>query len=302
MNSSSSGVFNQTDVIQQLTQMAKAIERGEYKPEMLANLTSRSDDLGQLARVFDSVAREMQARNESFQLLNTVIPIGVKLSAERDFNRLLEAILVEAQKITNADAGTLYLVTEENTLRFVIVRNSSLNINMGGTSGKPITFSPLPLYNTNGKPNHNNIATYVALTRQRIKIPDAYEAEGFDFSGTKAFDQRTNYRSKSFFTIPLLGENQQVIGVIQLINAKDPETNGIVAFRDDDVIEALILLASAALSGYIREEQLRQEIAKLRIEIDQNRRERQVAEITDTEYFRVLQGKARQLREKKDKK
>ncbi len=87
-----------------------------------------------------------------------------------------------------------------------------------------------------------------------------------------------------------------MIGVLQLINAKDPETGEIIPFSDDDVLEALVLLATAALDGYIREASLRQEIAKLKIAIDETRRAHQVEEITDTQYFKDLKDRASQLR------
>ena len=122
--------------------------------------------------------------------------------------------------------------------------------------------------------------------------------EGFDFSGTKTFDAQTGYRSKSFLTIPLKNLDGKVIGVLQLLNALNPKTGETIPFGKDDVLDALVLLATAALDGYIREEYLRQEIAKLRIEIDETRRARQVAEITDTNYFKDLQEKARRLRTK----
>lgn len=280
-----------------LMEAARAVEAGEYHPNLLAELRNESDEMGQLARVFDSVARNVAARDRQLKMLRVVIPMGVALSAEKSFNRLLETVVVESQKLTNADGGTLYLL-EENQLKFVILRNTSLNIKMGGT-GSAITFSPVPLYLDDGAPNQTNVASYVALTRERINIADAYEAEGFDFSGTKAFDARSGYRSKSFLTIPLMGEGDCLIGVLQLINAKDLESGAIIPFASDNVLEALVLLASAALDGYIREEKLRQEIAQLRIEIDQSRRAKQVAEITDTQYFKKLQDRARVMREKK---
>ena len=147
--------------------------------------------------------------------------------------------------MTNADAGTLYLL-EDNVLKFVIVRNASLNINMGGTSGNEITFKPLLLYSDNGVENRSNIASYASLTRQKIAIDDAYEtSEGFDFSGTKIFDQNTGYRSKSFLTIPLEGKDKKVIGVLQLINAKHPKSGEIIPFSSDHVLDVLVLLASA---------------------------------------------------------
>ncbi|HSD82478.1 MAG TPA: GAF domain-containing protein [Anaerolineae bacterium] len=153
------------------------------------------------------------------------------------------------------------------------------------------------MYNPDGSENRSNIATYTALTHQKVVIADAYETSaGFDFSGPRSFDQTTGYHSKSFLTIPLEDQGHGVIGVLQLINAKDPDTGAIIPFPSDNVLDMLVLLASAALDGYIREEQLRAEIAKLRIEINEHHRALQVAEITDTDYFRNLQTKAQQMR------
>lgn len=282
-----------------IIQAVNTVEHGEYNPSLLADLIDHADDVGQLARVVDAMGRGVVFHYKQLQLLRKVIPIGVALSAERDFNRLLESLVVEAQTVTEADAGTLYLL-ENDSLRFVIVRNSSLNINMGGTSGNEITFNPLHLYRADGSENRSNIATYAALMKQKVAVSDAYDTSaGFDFSGTKAFDKNTGYRSKSFLTIPLEDKDKEVIGVLQLINAKDSKTGEIIPFASDDVLDALVLLASAALDGYIRERKLREEIAKLRIEIDEKHRASQVAEITDTQYFRNLQTKAQQIRSKR---
>jgi len=225
-----------------------------------------------------------------------VIPVGVSLSAEKNFDRLLETVVTEAQELTHADGGSLYLLEDDKQLRFVIMRSTSLGIALGGTSKKKVEFPPVNLYCEDGNENHHNIASHVALTGERVNVSDAYKVEGFDFSGTKSFDASTGYRSKSFLTIPLKNLEEKVIGVLQLINALDPKTGEIMPFGKDDVLDALVLLATAALDGYIREDYLRQEIAKLRIEIDETRRARQVAEITDTNYFKDLQDKARQLR------
>lgn len=282
--------------MKRIEQAVEAVGQGEYNPDSLADLVLRTDEIGQLARAVDALGRDVAFRYRQLRLLGRVIPIGVALSAERDFNRLLESLVVEAQEVTGADAGTLYLLMD-NALQFVIVRNGTLNINMGGTSGKKIMFSPLPLHHPDGSENHSNIATYTALTRKKVMVADAYATgEGFDFSGPRAFDQSTGYHSKSFLTLPLEGPGEGVIGVLQLINAKDPQTGEIVPFPSDNVLDMLVLLASAALDGYIREEKLRAEIAKLRIEIDERHRARQVAEITDTEYFKELQTKVQQMR------
>ncbi|HCB02040.1 MAG TPA: hypothetical protein DEP19_06620 [Anaerolineae bacterium] len=251
--------------------------------------------------MLDAMARSVSAKDNQLKLLQKVIPIGVSLSAEKDFNRLLESLVEEAQSVTNADAGTLYLV-EDDALKFVILKNTSLKMAMGGTSGNEITFYPVKLHHTDGSENRSNVVSYSALTGKKVNIADAYKTEGFDFSGTKAFDEKTKYHSKSFLTIPLQNKDGKLIGVLQLINALDKTTGEIIAFEDNDVLEALILLATAALDGYIREAALRQEIAKLKIEIDESRRAKQVAEITESKFFQDLRDKAKEMRERKEQK
>jgi DNA-binding response OmpR family regulator len=245
------------------------------------------------------IAKEKKRAND---LLNVVIPLGIALSAERHFDRMLEQIVLEAMSFCNADGGTLYLRTEEKQLEFVIMRNRSLNIAIGGSSTAPATVPPLQLYDGSGEPNHRNVATYTAHCGASVNIPDAYHAEGFDFSGPKEFDARTGYRSTSFLTIPLKGSRSGVIGVLQLINAQDPQTGQVVAFDDElqHMVETLSSLASVALEGYIREESLREEIQQLRIELDETKRAKQVAEITQTDYFQQLRSKVKGLKARSD--
>ncbi|HOU11645.1 MAG TPA: GAF domain-containing protein [Anaerolineae bacterium] len=222
-------------------------------------------------------------------------------SAEKRFGQLLERILFEAEALCNADGGTLYLYDNHEHLAFVIMHNDTLRIALGGADGDPIPFAPLPLYDAEtGAPNHSNVAVYAALTRQTINIADAYHAEGFDFSGTKAFDQQTGYHSQSFLTVPLQNENGALLGVLQLINARHPGTDTVIAFSSDlqKVVEALAALAALALAAYIREQKLRAEIQELRIAVDQEKKERQVAEITESAYFHHLLEQARKLRER----
>lgn len=294
-------IISSSSPLKRITHAVRAMEAGEYTPVLLAEFTKDSGDLGQLARMLDAMARNISAKENQLKLLHKVIPIGVSLSAEKDFNRLLESLVEEAQTVTNADAGTLYLV-EDDALKFVILRNKSLHMAMGGTSGNEITFSPVKLHHEDGSENRSNIVSYSALTGKKVNIADAYKTEGFDFSGTKAFDEKTKYHSKSFLTIPLQNQDGALIGVLQLINALDKSTGEIIAFEDNDVLEALILLATAALDGYIREATLRQEIAKLKIEIDESRRAKQVAEITETKFFQDLRDKAKEMRERKERK
>ena len=181
--------------------------------------------------------------------LNT---IGVALSAERDNDSLLEIILLGAKELTNADGGTLYLVTDDAKLKFEIMRTQSLDIAMGGTTGKPIPFPSLPIYLDNGSPNTNMVAAYSVVNAKTVNIADAYLTQGFDFSGTRKFDEKTGYRSKSFLTVPMKNHENEIIGVLQLINAIDPLTKQIITFSESHqrLVESLASQAAVALTNH----------------------------------------------------
>lgn len=253
---------------------------------------------GQLRNVLIRVGIEKQRADS---LLEIVIPIGVKLTYEKNLQNLLEDVLLEAKSFCHADGGTLYL-RKDKMLEYAVMHNDSLNISMGGTSGTEITMQPLSLFNGEGKPNHRNLAAYVALTGKTVNINDSYENRQFDFSDVRNFDEKYNYASVSFLTIPLKNSTGEVQGVLQLLNALDSRKKKLVSFDSNlqQLMESFSSLAAAALEGYLQEQNLRQEIKQLRIEIDQVKRQKQVSEITETSYFRELREKAQQMRDKKD--
>ena len=199
--------------------------------------------------------RDLQDRD----LLERLNKIGIELSRQHDINNLLEFILSEAKSITHADAGTLYLRdAEQELLRFEIVHTDSLNIAMGGISGQAISFPPVRLYEAgeNGKPNFwkpnlKNVAACAVNKGLTINIPDAYANKDYDFSGTKMFDQKTGFRSTSFLTVPMRDHEDEIIGVLQLINALDPENGGVIPFSTEDVrlTESLSSQAAIALTN-----------------------------------------------------
>ena len=234
-------------------------------------------------------------------LLEIVIPIGVELSTEENFSRLLEKMLLEAKSFCKADAGTLYLMKDDQ-LEFAVVRNDTLDISIGGTSGNVVTFPPINLHDKNGEPNHSNIASYAALTGKTVNVEDAYETDAFDFSGTREFDKRTGYQSISFLTIPLKNNEGKVLGVLQLLNAFDSRKKKLIPFDKNlqQLMESFSSLACAALEGYIQEQSLRKQIQELRIEIDAVKRKEQVDEITNSDYFKELQKKAKGIRDNKE--
>ena len=188
----------------------------------------------------------LEQRLERFELLYRV---GIALSAEHNTERLIEMILVEAQKLCNADGGTLYLCNDADQLEFEILRNDTLNFAQGGTTGVPITLPPIPIV-VDGKPNERNVATFAAHSGKTVNIANAYDAEGFDFSGTKKFDERSGYRSQSFLTCPMVNNEHRVIGVLQLINARDAHGK-VIPFTAERqrIVEALASQAGIALDN-----------------------------------------------------
>ena len=176
--------------------------------------------------------------------------IGMALSTESDSNKLFEMILEEARNITNADGRTLYSKDKEGNLKFEILRNDTMNTIMGGSSNKEIPFDPVKLWVDDSTPNQSNVSAYVALTGETVNIKDAYQQAGFDFSGTKSYDEKTGYHSKSFLTVPLKNHENEIIGVMQLINARD-EDNEVVPFDKDmqEQIESLASQGAVALTN-----------------------------------------------------
>ena len=176
--------------------------------------------------------------------------IGMALSTESDSNKLFEMILEEARNITNADGRTLYSKDKEGNLKFEILRNDTMNTIMGGSSNKEIPFDPVKLWVDDSTPNQSNVSAYVALTGETVNIKDAYQEAGFDFSGTKSYDEKTGYHSKSFLTVPLKNHENEIIGVMQLINARG-EDNEVVPFDKDmqEQIESLASQGAVALTN-----------------------------------------------------
>ena len=185
----------------------------------------------------DDLLRRLEFLNE----------VGVALSGEKDLDRLLESILVAAKRLARADGGTLYRMSEDRrSLGFEIVRTDSLGIALGGTTGERVPFPPVPLYDEQGRENLHNVAACAVLQQRTVLIEDAYTAQGFDFSGTRAFDARTGYRSRSFLTVPMRNHEDEIIGVLQLINARGGDGQ-LAGFSDTDRRLAESLASQAAV-------------------------------------------------------
>ena len=186
--------------------------------------------------------------SELLERIDRLNEIGIALSAESDTPKLLELIMMGAKSLTHADGGSLYFL-KDGELSFEIISNDSLDIQMGGTSGNEITFPAIPLV-IDGEENHVNVVTHCVLSGKTINIADAYHEDGFDFSGTRAFDSKTGYRTRSMLTFPLKDHEQEIIGVLQLINARDPVSDEVVTFSavEQQLAESLASQAAVALT------------------------------------------------------
>ncbi|MCH8327871.1 MAG: GAF domain-containing protein, partial [Candidatus Marinimicrobia bacterium] len=176
--------------------------------------------------------------------------IGIDLSSEKNLNRLLENIVTRVRGFTNCDAGTLYRVNaKKKTLSFEIMQTESTAYFAGGTTDNKISLPPVPLY-IDGEPNHTNVSAHVAVTKEVVNIPDVYEAEGFDFTGPKKYDEMTGYRTESMLVVPMLDHSDKVIGVLQLINALSPEGERMpFPSRFESMVRSLASQAAVAINN-----------------------------------------------------
>jgi HD-GYP domain-containing protein (c-di-GMP phosphodiesterase class II) len=184
--------------------------------------------------------------------IKKLVGIGMALSLEKDIDKLLEMIVDKARELSNADAGTLYILDKENKqLDFKIVQNSSINVRMGGKSDVEINFPPVPL-EINTKQNLRNVSSYVAITGNNVNINDVYNTDmEFDFFGPQKYDSLTGYRTRSMLVIPLKNHKNDVIGVLQLINSQDVETKEVIKFSaySEYIVNSLASQAAVALNN-----------------------------------------------------
>ena len=220
--------------------------RLRHKLERAVESLSRRSAIRQLEKAYNRRGEELSQLND----------IGVKLSAERDINKLLELILQKSREITVADAGSLYLVEPAqeggngngDRLRFKLPQNDSVAV-----SGFQEYTIPL---------DQTSIAGYVAVTGEPVNVADAYNLPpGSPYTISRSFDDKSGYRSRSMLVVPMKDHKEVVIGVVQLINKKrDPEAvlqsaslvdDQVISFTavDRDLVESLASQAAVAFEN-----------------------------------------------------
>lgn len=184
--------------------------------------------------------------------LQHLTELSVALNGIKDVNHLLERILATAKTMTHADGGTLYRVSaDKNSLEFDMAMNDTLNLHFGGSHEKSSKMKSIPLFDQEGHQNLSAVVAYAANLKQSVRIASVYEADLFNFSEMRRFDELNNYHCKSLLTVPMLNHESELIGVLQLINAIDPVSKEICSFTETDqrFIEALASQAAIALSN-----------------------------------------------------
>ena len=174
--------------------------------------------------------------------LDRMIKIALDLSAEKNFDLLMQKILLEAMDICHCDAGTVYTLKDE-FLHFTTMYTKSKGTSIEEQSSN-INLPPVPL-------GRKNVCACAAVDNKKINVPDVYESTEFDFAGAQKYDAITGYRTGSMLVIPMNDEKNQIIGVLQLINSLD-ENGKIMPFDPEyeDIISALASLAAVSLNNH----------------------------------------------------
>jgi signal transduction histidine kinase/HAMP domain-containing protein len=241
--------------IEQLREGTRRIAARDFKNQIQIKTHDEFEELGSS---FNEMASSLKNHFQTMTMLNRV---GLALSAEKNNNHLLGLILIAAKNITNADGCALYTMTKDKQLRLSVMRIDSINLLKDGSNDELIS-----LYDKDGNPNTSIAAAYSVLKDVTVNIPDIYAADGFDFSGNLDFDRKTGYRSQSFLSVPMKNHENEIIGVLQLTNARNRLSQVVMPFSDDDqhLLETLASQAAVALS----KNQLIEEIHKLNEELE----------------------------------
>lgn len=170
--------------------------------------------------------------------IRQLLDINLALSSEHDREALLTYILDTAMDMTDCDGGTLYLL-EEDGLHFCRMVTRSFGIRQGGHDA-PITLPPVPL-----RPSH--VCARAVLENRLINVTDVHTNSDFDFSGAKRYDEMTGYCTRSMLVAPLANDKGDLIGVLQLLNARDAAGNS-TAFAEEMELLVAAVASQAAIS------------------------------------------------------
>lgn len=227
-----------------LAQDSERVMRLDFSGQLrVRSLFYEIDTLGEAHRTMKaSIQERTRALKAALDKLESLVENGLQLSAERDHEKLLGHILGVGKRLCNADAASLLLTTAEGRLRFALRSRDDA-----------LPAMEIPLHDPHtGAPNEQFVAVWVALHRQSVRIDDTATETRFDVSGARRSDAETGYRTVSMLTVPMTATSGEVIGVLQFLNATDPDSGEIVPFPAEIVqyIEALASQSAVALDNH----------------------------------------------------
>jgi putative two-component system response regulator len=204
------------------------------------------------------MAPKMSASGLQEQLMS-LNRIGIALSKEQDLNQLLTLILTESRQFTNAEAGSLY-VRENHQLRFSVSQNDVLEARKKAelkAQKKNLEVVPSTFTGFYVSLDKSSLAGYVGVTAKVLNLPDAYKIPASrEYKFNRSFDEKNNYRTKSMLIVPMKDASGNVVGVIQLINARKKKS--IINF--DRHFENLVLSLASQAAIAIKNAMLTQEL------------------------------------------
>lgn len=177
--------------------------------------------------------------------LQKLMDVCIAVSCEKNLGKLLRKILDTAMDLSRSDAGTLYMV-ENNQLVFKVTRNREIEELNGSSSSMP----PIPLN------SRNHICSLALLEEKTITVSDAYECKEYNLSGAREYDRRTGYHTQSVLVVPLLTKSGDKVGVLQLINCTEERTGFVCPYsqKEISITEALAAQISVVLQNARYEE------------------------------------------------
>lgn len=216
-------------------------------------MTNLKEENNRLKRYIQLLKKSNIQKMATISKLNS---IGVSLATQKDVSSILNNILLNAKEFTNSDGGTIY-IAYGNKLTFKHVLNDTLNIVQNDTDEPDDVWNYLEI----NKENANMVSVKCALDKEIIKIDDVYDNNLFDFNGTRKFDEKTGYRSKSMLVIPMIGDDNNLVGVLQLINKLDVYKKNILPFTKDDenLAHSLASQASVAINKFRQDKLIMQQ-------------------------------------------
>lgn len=205
-------------------------------------------------------ARDRRALAVRTEETRALVGVGIALAAEQDRDQLLETILTRARSLTQADAGSLYLIEpagEAEVLKFLRAQNDSVRFEF--------VESTLPL-------DDSSIAGFVARSGQSLNLPDvAHLSSDAPYKFDSAFDRKHGYRSRSMLTVPMKTPQGRTIGVLQLLNRKkrilpDANVTGFMRIEDvpfDEENEEIVRSLAAQAAVAVENRRLTESIRRL---------------------------------------